>query len=933
MDKGAHFFCCDFQVHTPRDQNWNGCDCVTGDERFAYAQKLIASCRDKNIHAIAITDHHDMAFIHHVKRACIEETDQQGFPLEEAERIVVYPGIELTLGVPCQALLILDASFPENMFSPLLVAVGISPIPDSLPRNGTVQRLDSIYSFSDLKTKLDGYDWLKDRYIIFPNVTGEGQFSLLRNGQMGKYIEMPCVGGYIDGNLEKIKAGPKNIISGKNKEWGNKRIACIQTSDNRSEDHRDLGASTSWIKWAVPTAEALRQACLAQESRISQDYPVLPNIVINSISVSNSMFLGPVQLEFNHQYNALIGGRGTGKSTILEYLRWALCDQLSTVEDDEMPNYHRRRVHLIEKTLRPLGGSVEINFEINSVKHIVRRSSVDDSILIKIGDSEMKNCTDEEIRNLFPIQAYSQKQLSDVSVRVEELLRLISTPVRTEISKIEQKLSERANIVRQAFMRKQRLHNLYLLLKQREIEENSLHQQVTMVKEFLSGLSEEDKNILEQGKRYDAASVLMQLYAARVSGFADDLRGIISNIKTHLENQSPPETDQGFDNVTNAFNEYKKYFESSQTSLLQLINSAETMLIRSDREATANPWIAWNKQLSAFKVIYQAALDKSSSQKEKMEQLRSLDDKLIKYRQETSKLAEEMRILADANEKYLAAVNDWTALNEERDSLLNDQCELLTANSGNSIRAYVRRYADASEFINLFRQILSGSRFQSSKLENIQLKLDNSDKPSTLWRNILADLELLALFDADRDGIKNKPETKILCKIGFNENDIDKISRFLNSDNWINLSLTPCKSIPVFEYRSREGEYIPFSNASAGQQATALLKTILQQSGPPLVIDQPEEDLDNPVIQEVVEKIWEAKKYRQLIFSSHNANLVVNGDAELVIWCNYRVANDQSRGMIAGEGAIDVPEVRNAIKKIMEGGEAAFNLRKEKYGF
>ena len=65
----------------------------------------------------------------------------------------------------------------------------------------------------------------------------------------------------------------------------------------------------------------------------------------------------------------------------------------------------------------------------------------------------------------------------------------------------------------------------------------------------------------------------------------------------------------------------------------------------------------------------------------------------------------------------------------------------------------------------------------------------------------------------------------------------------------------------------------------------------------------------------------------------NNANLLVNGDAELVAWCDHRTAGDQSRGMIVGEGAIDVPEVCEAIKAVMEGGEAAFRLRREKYEF
>jgi hypothetical protein len=81
---------------------------------------------------------------------------------------------------------------------------------------------------------------------------------------------------------------------------------------------------------------------------------------------------------------------------------------------------------------------------------------------------------------------------------------------------------------------------------------------------------------------------------------------------------------------------------------------------------------------------------------------------------------------------------------------------------------------------------------------------------------------------------------------------------------------------------------------------------------------------------EIVEQIWQAKQKRQIIFASHNANLVVNGDADLLAWCDYRKAGDHLGGKIGGEGAIDIPSIREAIKRIMEGGEAAFRLRREK---
>jgi type III restriction enzyme len=247
---------------------------------------------------------------------------------------------------------------------------------------------------------------------------------------MGKYIEMPCVGGYVDGPLSKLKPGRQAILDGHDKAWGNKRVACFQTSDSRHEDHRDLGNHTTWVKWATPTAEALRQACLAQESRVSQITPLLPSLAIASISVSNSLFLGPIDLEFNPQYNALIGGRGTGKSTILEYLRWALCDQPPGIQDPETPNYQARRIRLVEQTLKPLNATVDIRFEVNGVPHAVRRSSVDGSILLKIASGEMRPCTEDEVRSLLPIEAYSQKQLSDVSVRIDELTRFVTAPIR-----------------------------------------------------------------------------------------------------------------------------------------------------------------------------------------------------------------------------------------------------------------------------------------------------------------------------------------------------------------------------------------------------------------------------------------------------------------------------------------------------------------------
>jgi type III restriction enzyme len=112
-DKGAHFFHCDFQVHSPRDLRWSGADAVTDDERAQYAKELIQACRAKGLDAIAITDHHDFAFFPYVTAAARDERNWLDDPLPPGEQIIVFPGLELTLTAPnCQAILILDSDFP-----------------------------------------------------------------------------------------------------------------------------------------------------------------------------------------------------------------------------------------------------------------------------------------------------------------------------------------------------------------------------------------------------------------------------------------------------------------------------------------------------------------------------------------------------------------------------------------------------------------------------------------------------------------------------------------------------------------------------------------------------------------------------------------------------------------------------------------------------
>jgi hypothetical protein len=93
MDKGAHFYKADLQVHTPRDINWQG-DRPAAQDRPEFAREFVAACRGKGLQAVAITDHHDLAFFKFIRDAAQSETDAKGKPLPVAERLVVFPGME-----------------------------------------------------------------------------------------------------------------------------------------------------------------------------------------------------------------------------------------------------------------------------------------------------------------------------------------------------------------------------------------------------------------------------------------------------------------------------------------------------------------------------------------------------------------------------------------------------------------------------------------------------------------------------------------------------------------------------------------------------------------------------------------------------------------------------------------------------------------------
>jgi type III restriction enzyme len=881
--------------------------------------------------AIAITDHHDFALFPYAREAAAAEVGPDGEVLSEKRRIVVFPGLELTLSVPCQALLILDADFPTGRLDGVLARLAmpiIQPLDEKLPPVTTID----LALLSELYAELDKEPWLRDRYIVFPNVTDKGHQTLLRSHMHHKYREMPCVGGYLDGTVAtKVGEGSRRILDGLDPNYGNKKLALIQTSDSRSSTFADLGKHSTWIKWAVPTAEALRQACLAPDSRIQQSTPHFPTTWVSRISVDNSMFLGPVELEMNPEFNAIIGGRGTGKSTLLDYLRWVLCDLPAGAPDEEIGDPSARQRRLISTTLVPTDSTVEVHFTINEIPHVVRRNAMSGELSLKVGEADFAKTREVEVRELLPIQAYSQKQLSSVSVRVDELTRFVTSPVRRRLASIDQSVDEAAGRVRENYATLQRKRQLETSIRRSDLSEKSLAEQAVNLRASIEDVSDADRQVLEAKPKYDSADATAQEWRdAAMRGLESVEHALDSLTALSRDLRSEDESPEAIAAPLVAFHAQVTSVLAEAQASLQAVSDRfrQRLALGSDFDQLSR---SVYQLLGEFAESYASVTERSTAHAAKLAELAE-----VERQHQTAVLSlrtqrEEVRALGQPDRDHTRLLHEMFELMDRRSRLLAEQCQALSDLSRGLLRATLRRGQGVTALTERFKGSVAGSNLRGSKVENLFEQLAAGERPLETWEEAVLELERLTLID--EDSVVTSEQYPVLARLGLPPADLKRVASRLNADGWLSLALTPIADHPKFEYQTKEDQYIEFAAASAGQQATALLQVLLAQPGPPLVIDQPEDDLDSEVVLEVVEQIWTAKRHRQLIFTSHNANLVVNGDAELVVHCDYRVRGEQSRGEIKNVGAIDVPEIRLAITKVMEGGEKAFKLRADKYGF
>lgn len=915
MNKGARYFKCDFQVHTPRDEQFSGQHYISDADRELYSTNFIKACREKKLDAVAITDHHDLIFYKYIKQASLDEKDISGNEIEDYKKIIVFPGMELTLDVPCQSLLIFDSTLDltDELIIKIYTALKISGhTKEEDSKTGTTIRL-SFKSNNEIYSALNDVNELKGRFIIFPNLKDGGSSSILRPGFYNEYANGLFVGGYLDrGQYEshKTKEGWNNVIEGRTVAYGNRSIGLFQTSDNRTDTFEHLGISSTWVKWSTPTAEGLRQACLAKTSRILQDEPKIPSTRIKDVKITNSSFLKDLEIEFNPQFNVCIGGRGTGKSSILQYISWVLGKDSDVNKKSDIETF-------IKNTLSD--GSVEITILKTGIPHIIKRSIT--QYEIKIGNDDWKATNSQNVGLIIRSDSFAQKELSKHEKdKTVQLTRIIENAVNSEVESFKRQIAENGNKIKE-------ISASYETYLSNVISSNDLKAQIESLQEQIKSLNEQLNEVPTSDQIIIKDNTLIANEKTILRNFETQILGLKKQLDETILNGNFSDLEYEVSSIKNT-DEIKKLVETHNN----VIKSIKTTLEEAISKSTLVDLIEDKKTITDLHLIHDTEYSGAKVRQTKFEliiqELEELRKQLGVLLEDKNRVLETLESEKGTRKKLQVLFYQRHQLNLGLYELIKSAVSEIAGKSEGTLEIELTDLENIDNIVvNFIKQITS----TKGQPDRTQAFFHTLIKGKKTYKELLKFWLSIYKSQVEKLKIEDVITEYSLVNPSFLETDFARINESLNTSSIIDFAL----ELPTYDlklhYCKDASNKIPFEDASYGQQAGSILTILLNQEFGPLIIDQPEDDLDNKVIHQITENIIAAKHKRQLIFSSHNANIAVNGDAELILTFDHN--STKSSGEIISSGSIDKEEIKIQVKEIMEGGIKAFDLRKTKYDF
>lgn len=934
---GATWRKADLQCHSPRDRAWSSPPNLPGGTpdfeaaRAAWADSFIRECKTRNIELIAVTDHHDMTFVPYVVASSVRE----GCTL-------VLPGVEVTCADNAQCLAFVDPSCPQTTWTHLLgklKGVSQAPVEDAKTAETAVANMTVL----DFVEAVASDKVLRDSCVIIPHFSdGNAHKHLNVQGHHERFSSIACDGVYIEKPYSELEPVTLDKVWGNIENWGKRRRAIIATGDNRSPTWDRLGAHECWIKLGEGTIEALRQALLADEARISHNAPALPLERIVELRVQSTL-TGPdlFSISLNEGFTAIIGGRGSGKSSILEYLRFGLGRMPKDVVRNDEDDYDRA-AQLIDDTLDP-DGLVEVVIEREGLRETWRRTFQDRDTITVITDDEQTEISIEDAQRRFRARAFPQKGLSTTMnnpLRASEQITGIAAAEQLDRRRqIDTDIDKAKRAVGTALRNQTAFWQVQLERRRAQSAVTDLRRRLQAISTRLEkeGVSKETMEVLTQSAIYDRAKNFQGL-ANRVR--VTDTERLIS-IKSNFLN-ARVSSFQGAED----FDEIRELDEALTIARSNVMKHIDAALAEMNMlgEAYVRSLGAFEDRNKVFQVLLQEAIAAQTAQKQLLAERARLAEELTQAEAAELQIAEDEEAKKDATTEFTAACGNLDKLLHERVRVLSEAAYKVEKQSSGLLKAKHLPDPEPGEYVVAMVKLLNGCRVHDVEPKSKERVKDfcvfNAPVTWSQFRDKLLRLYRVKIMSGlpVEIGEPTLSELKhtIFAASTLTDQQAQKIFQNLDDDRLSEIcAATPRDQIALTYMDGGKG--IPFGKASPGQQASALLELLLSQSAGTLIIDQPEDDLDNRIIMKIVSLIRRSKDRRQLLFSTHNPNIVVNGDADKVIALKAGEGEQDDgtagRIQIDVDGAIETPDIRTAITSIMEGGRDAFDLRNRKYNF
>lgn len=936
----AYWRKCDFQVHTPRDPNWMGPRPIGQGEELArtgvkataqdvdlaraeWAKEFVDQCIAKGLEAVALTDHHEMVMLPYVQQEIARRK-----VADAAFDLWLFPGMELTASGGKQCLIIFDADLSEDWRKQAQGRLGIAfaGLDEKGAKGPSVTQLTSNYA--DIGRLLDELEGLRGRYIVLPNVSQGNSHTVLTDGAHGDFHRMPYVGGYLDQGQTIQTLGAKNRrrLSGDDKKWSTREIYPLPTSDSRSSDYATLGQNNTWIKLAAPTAEAIRQAFLGHRSRISIDEPQLPSLVVASIEVEGSAILQQMNLPLSPELNAVIGGRGCGKSSFLEYISFGLGRSCYDVPRDHYSG--NQRLHdLANDTLVTKNGRVTLTLvQDKAVFTIVRSQATAYQPKITYPNGSSQTITVKELRALFPAVVYSQGELAEIGkqagqkTQLSDLLQFVNPDYKREDDRLAADTESAKNKVKATIQALADNWAKQSGLRKLTTTRDSVRQRVEALEKTLPTLSEDDQAIVS---RFDKAN---DFESKRLlsSKHADQIIEAINAAASELLNQRDLTGDaEGAETVRQHYLALYKSFADGVGKLQKELKTNRAALTTAEGE--------WSASFKVARAARDSVLEKLGAHKTVTSQIIKLREEITDLTNQIGTLEAKLKADGDPASGLTQALTGLRKIHDRRAERTQQWASEIERLSSGKIKAVVDIAGDTSDIKDAVDLIAAKTGSQeATRLRALEDALGSESVWDVLDRLRTDCLSLLYWRQMGAVSGDRQPACAELLRI---LGDTGRIRNALTErmDTARVEAIAAAVPRPEIALSYSDGtREISFEKASEGQRAAALLFMLLEQPGGPLIIDQPEGDLDNKIIADLTNGLHSAKQNRQLIFASHNANIVVNGSSELV---GHLDVKDTGERQFECAGAIDTPSICKVITSTMEGGEKAFKDRQNKYGY